>query len=42
MSTDVEAFVRRIFTDSEIPAKEVDPGEVVAIGHRVRRVRRRR
>ena len=42
MSTDVEAFVRRVFTNSEIPAKEVDPGEVVAIGHRVRRVRRRR
>lgn len=42
MSTDVEAFVRHVFTDSEIPASEVDPGEVVAIGHRVRRVRRRR
>ncbi|WP_374967822.1 hypothetical protein [Terrabacter sp. BE26] len=42
MSTDVEAFVRHVFTDSEIPAREVDLGEVVAIGHRVRRVRRRR
>jgi hypothetical protein len=42
MSTDVEAFVRHVFTDSEIPAGEVDPGDVVAIGHRVRRVRRRR
>lgn len=42
MSTDVEAFVRHVFTDSEIPASEVDPDEVVAIGHRVRRVRRRR
>lgn len=42
MSTDVEEFVRHVFTDSELPAGEVEPGEVVAIGRRVRRVRRRR
>lgn len=42
MSTDVEAFVRHVFTDSEIPASEVEPGDVVAIGRRVRHVRRRR
>jgi hypothetical protein len=42
MSADVEEYVRHIFTDSEVPAREMDPAEVVAIGHRVRRVRRRR
>ena len=42
MSADVEEYVRHIFTNSEVPAHEMDPAEVVAIGHRVRRVRRRR
>ncbi|MDN5764424.1 MAG: hypothetical protein L0H96_19915 [Humibacillus sp.] len=42
MSTDVEEFVRHVFADSEIPTREVDPGDVVAIGRRVRRIRRRR
>lgn len=42
MSTEAEAFVRRVFADSEIPASEVESGDIVAIGRRVRRVRRRR
>lgn len=42
MSTELEDYVRHVFADSEVPARAVDPDEVVTIGRRSRRVRRRR